>query len=937
MALAPTVTRAAPDLDRARVALSEGRYRAARKLLSALLSAPGAKPAGARLLHARLSFSTGDYVTARDAARKLAGAATLAPKLRRRARTLAGEAAWALGGWDEAEKLLRPVASDPEGHRARILLARLLLERGDRRGAAPHLAALIADYNNEVIGADDASALAYVAMAARELHSYHDANDAFAMSARQNPRRTETQLEWASLFLEKGDVAQARECVQVALKYNPNHPLARTLSARLMLEHGADFSGADKELQRALNVNPNLAAAHITRAGMALREMDIPSADRHLDAALAINARDLEALSLRVAVRFLADDPAGQAVAEAAVLKLNPRFSRMYSIVARHAEWEHRYDELVEMARRALALDPEDPQAHATLALNLLRTGREQEGRRALSEAWNRDRFNVRVYNMLNLFEDVIEPEYVRMDAPPFRLRVHRDERDVLEPYLPPMLQQAHASMVKRYGFTPEGPIDIELFSEREHFAVRTTGLPSAGVQGVCFGKLITALSPAAGSFNWGQIVWHELSHVFHLQLSGNHVPRWFTEGLAEYETVIARPEWRREDDHNVWLARRRGAVPRLSQLNSAFTHARSPEALMTAYYTATLAVTYLIERFGFERVSPMLSAWGEGLRTPAVFARVLEVDQAHVDAGFERYLDRRLSKYDADFYVDLREYKDLFALRKRAEASPRDPDAQAALALAHLRLRETKPAAAAARAALKLSPHHPQAHFALALVALSRDQLPRAYGCLRAIVEHGRDGYELRLMLSQAARDLGKHELAAEHVLKAAERDPNREEAWQALVELSELTKRRDLAERALRALVRIDQHGRIPHMALLSILARRGAWREVVPLGERTLYLHPASAELHRILGDAYRHTGEPALALPKYEQALRLHHLRPGEVHLARARVLLALAQRDKAREALAQAVLADPDLKAEADRIGAGVPARPPGPKRTRRRR
>ena len=54
------------------------------------------------------------------------------------------------------------------------------------------------------------------------------------------------------------------------------------------------------------------------------------------------------------------------------------------------------------------------------------------------------------------------------------------------------------------------------------------------GVQGVCFGKVVTALSPRGGPFNWEQIVWHELAHVFAVQRSRSRVPRWFTEGLSE-------------------------------------------------------------------------------------------------------------------------------------------------------------------------------------------------------------------------------------------------------------------------------------------------------------------------------------------------------------------------------------------------------------------
>ena len=66
---------------------------------------------------------------------------------------------------------------------------------------------------------------------------------------------------------------------------------------------------------------------------------------------------------------------------------------------------------------------------------------------------------------------------------------------------------------------------------------------------------MIAAMSPAAATFNWGNVLWHELGHVFAIQLSKNHVPRWFTEGLSEYETIVRRPEWQREEDPALFAA----------------------------------------------------------------------------------------------------------------------------------------------------------------------------------------------------------------------------------------------------------------------------------------------------------------------------------------------------------------------------------------------
>ena len=62
------------------------------------------------------------------------------------------------------------------------------------------------------------------------------------------------------------------------------------------------------------------------------------------------------------------------------------------------------------------------------------------------------------------------------------------------------------------------GPVIVEIFPQSKEFAVRTFGLPGAdGLLGVCFGRVITANSPAsqgANPSNWEAVLWHEFCHV---------------------------------------------------------------------------------------------------------------------------------------------------------------------------------------------------------------------------------------------------------------------------------------------------------------------------------------------------------------------------------------------------------------------------------------
>ena len=91
-----------------------------------------------------------------------------------------------------------------------------------------------------------------------------------------------------------------------------------------------------------------------------------------------------------------------------------------------------------------------------------------------------------------------------------------------------------------------EEPVIVEIFPAKKEFAVRTFGLPGAdGFLGVCFGRVVTANSPASQGehpSNWEAVLWHEYCHVVTLNKTHNKMPRWLSEGISVYEEGRARP-----------------------------------------------------------------------------------------------------------------------------------------------------------------------------------------------------------------------------------------------------------------------------------------------------------------------------------------------------------------------------------------------------------
>ncbi len=817
------------------------------------------------------------------------------------AQTLLGEALAARGQLDEAEAALRTVADRPEAHRARVMLARVLVRRSRTAEARPLLMALVHAYNDHTIASTDAEGLAYVGMATAMLGSAHDANDAFTASARVDRGRVETELEWAELFLAHDDAGHAEECIRDALATSPHDARARALLARIVLAQSWDFGAARDALDEALAVNPSLVPAYVTLAGLAIRDEDYVTADRRLDEALAIDPVDLEALSVRAALRFVASDSRSFERALTAVLSVSPGYSTAYSIVADYADWAHRYEEIIALARRALALDPHDARAEATLGVNLLRRGDEEEGLAALRGAFSRDHFNVRVFNLLRLFEGPLAREYETFESAPFVFRMHRGERALLERYVPRTLAAAYGDMRRRYRFTPSGPVHVELFSTQQHFAVRTTGLPSLGAQGVCFGRVVTALSPRGGPFDWAEITTHELSHVFHVQMSHGRVPRWFTEGLAEHETTLARPSWRREDDYRLYRALAQGAFPPIRDLSFAFTHARSADAMLTAYYGAWRVVAYLDQRFGFAVLPRMLREWGRGRPTADVFRRVLHVSADDVDRDFRAAELTRLAHLAADFAIDTSGADDLATTRERARLDATDASAQAALAAAELASGHGLEALAAAQASLALAPSDPTARFVLARLALERGDGTEAETQLQALREGGRDGYDVEVLVAGAA--MLRHDVSAARAAleRAIAIDGTRVDAPHALFTLASTPLDAPLQLREARRLVELDEHDRDALAVVLDALDASGDTAGLDALVERSLTTDPERARGHELLARSYARRGRQADALYEADTWLLLAPERATEIHALRATLLRALHREREAVEA------------------------------------
>jgi predicted Zn-dependent protease len=861
---APTAQAPAGALASALEAARASDYARAETELAAVrgLDEPAAEVALARVL-----LEKGRYADVDRVARGVGGT----PDDKNLALAIRAKALFAAGHAVDALRLLTAAKDAPGrgGRAVRLLLGEYRIATGHRADATAPLHAIIDDYNADRITATDAEGLAVAGRAAYLLRSPKDANKLLNESERVDPTLVDGLLWHAELFLDTYDPGHAEETLNQARKVAPHRPDLAILLARVKLDQTLDFDAADSLTKAALAVNPHLASAYAVRASVALRDADLDAAAAAVTAGLAEDPNDLELLTLRATERFLAEDHAGFLAAKKDVFARDPEDAKFYELVSDFAEWEHRYEDIIALMKEAVALDPDDGKAFAELGLTEMRDGDEQDGLVALRKAWAIDHFNVRVFNTLNLYEQTIATQYDLAQENVFTLRYPKDEEKILSRYVPRLLGEAWGSMKARYAFAPVTPVQVELYESREQFSLRTSGLPNIGIEGVCFGHVLAAMSPKSEPFNWGNVLWHELGHVFAIQLSRSRVPRWFTEGLSEYETISRRPEWRREMDPQLYQALVAGRLPGAVQMNRAFTHATDGEDMTVAYYASSQMLVFTAERFGMPKIVRALTLWGEGKRTADVIPAAFGVSPAEYDAAYRAWEKAKLARYDGQFMLDDRPLQPAEA-KAKADGAPKDAKLRAGYALSLLHDRKGDDAKAAIEAALAIDPHEPTALYLSARLALAHKDVPQAEQRLDALAAAHVDGYAVEMVRAELA-EAKKDKAGLRTTYEAAARfDPTQTDPLKKLYAFADEDKEPEKALEILGRWALLDQHDRHVWGKLLARLVDAKRWDEAAKAGEAAIYVDVENASTHLGYGRALAELGQHAKAAFEMESA-------------------------------------------------------------------
>ena len=529
-----------------------------------------------------------------------------------------------------------------------------------------------------------APALDIRAEAAWALGDLRVAARAFRAAIEAAPDDADIRVRFADMRFAAHLAADAETGYLEALAIDPAHAGAKLGLARIAMSR---FEGRAQELaNEVLEAQPDNADARLLLAELALEFGDTPRAEQWLAHGLGHPDERvrLRAMALAAAcdhLRGIAPSPW-----EARALASHPGNGALFETVARFYIITRRYREAVALLERAVATDPALWSAHATLGLNLLRLDRFDDGRAALTRAHNGFPYNPQVVNTLRLLDGMAEwPVRAEADV---TLRIAPEESEALGPYVRRLVADAVRVIGARYGFTPSGPVVVELFARHADFAVRTSGLPGIGILGATFGDVVVMDSPSARGvdegFDWASALWHEVAHVVTLGATDNRVSRWFSEGvsvLEEWQTGPSRfqvppapvelgagadlgPDEPASAGANepprgpavppsVIKAYRDGRLLPVAKLDEGFIRPSYAGQVGVSYTQAGLLCEHIVATRGHHAVAAVLDEYRAGKDTADAIRGALGVEPETLDAEFADHLAGRFAGIDIAAFDD--------------------------------------------------------------------------------------------------------------------------------------------------------------------------------------------------------------------------------------------------------------------------------------------
>jgi tetratricopeptide (TPR) repeat protein len=679
----------------------------------------------------------------------------------------------------------------------------------------------------------------------------------FERAEKSNAGAREPVKAIGNLALSKNDFKLAASTFRAGGEQFEDDPdLIYGLAAAL---RGSDPPQAQKLIEQALTINPRHIPSLLLIADRQIDSEDYEAAQQTLQQVLEVNKEQDEALAFLAAIAHLSNDPEKEQEYREKALSSWKRNPRVDYLIGRELSQKYRFREGVDYQWRALDFDVSYLPARRQAAQDLLRLGEEEQGWQIAAGVFEDDAYDVTAYNLVTLRDEL--EKFTTLEDESFILRMEAGEAAIYGQRVLDLLHRAKSTLCEKYGLDLREQVIVEIFPNPADFEVRTFGMPGIpGFLGVCFGRVITANSPArqaASPSNWEAVLWHEFCHVVTLTSTRNRMPRWLSEGISVYEERQADPRWGQTMTPAYRKRILEGGLLPISDLSSGFM--TPGEDIQFAYYESSLVVEFLIEEYGLEALKTVLTDLAEGLPINEALPRHT-IDMTALEADFETFAREQAE-----------------ALAPGADWS--EPDIAGLLA--------DDNSEALLREWLAEHPHNIRGKMIFALLLIENERWEEATGVLREVIDlhpgyiQGQNPY---VQLAQINRRQGNSEAEREVLEELASRAAD---AGQAYLRLIELAHERDDAEALARnaeRLLAVNPLTQHPHAALARAAEVLGMPQQAVSALRSLLHLSPDDpALLHFRLArnldkvneslQARRHVLTALENAPRYRDAQKL----------------------------------------------------------------
>lgn len=267
-----------------------------------------------------------------------------------------------LGDYTAAkDRLLQAVGMNPDVYDARYNLGIAFAKLGQPAEARVQL--------EKALQLDPSAAEAHFQLASvlRALSLPQAAQEQLALYQQESAERQHKDVAVATAnqakeFLQHDDAAKAADLYREALQNDPNN--AQILyEFALALDAQRDFDSERETLRRAIEVNPEFAAAHNQLGLLILQAGDAADAEKEFQMAISLNPHYAEAQNnLGVLYGQQGRDPEAEKLFRRAI-DSNPRYAQAYVNLAAALAEQSRFTEAEAAAESAIAIQPDNQEA----------------------------------------------------------------------------------------------------------------------------------------------------------------------------------------------------------------------------------------------------------------------------------------------------------------------------------------------------------------------------------------------------------------------------------------------------------------------------------------------------------------------------------------------------------------------------------------------